>query len=353
MKKALRLLSLFALTLALVASACKSGTEPDPGTPGQPTGPSNGEVSLEALQDKNRVLNNPDKGFYHHFYDNALNKYGLSSDGYLLNFPGMNHLYVRLAWAYFEPQEGQYDWSYIDDLVAKWVPKGYKFSFRMTCKETSQTFATPEWVKDAGARGKLVDNYGTPRWEPDYGDPVFLQKLDRFHRALAARYDGQPWLLYIDVGSLGDWGEGHTNPSSNVPIPVETIKKHLDLYTKYYTKTQLVVTDDLVEWRRTPQEIADLRGYVEPKGFTYRDDSILVKYYVTTYPATASVSNPELFEATYPKRPTILETQHYHSVKADGNWQGANGSTKGADILRKAVETMRATYIGYHGHADA
>lgn len=351
MNKMLRTISTTLIACLLMSAGCIPGNNPSP-TANQP-GVSAVDVSLEPQWDPGRVLRNPDKGFYHHYYDNAVNKYLLNNDAFLLNFPGMNHLYVRLAWSYFEPKEGQYDWSYIDELVTKWVPRGYRFSFRITCKETSQTYATPEWVKDLGAKGKMVDNYGTLRWEPDYNDPILLQKLDNFHKAMAARYDGQPWLAYIDVGSLGDWGEGHTNPSSNVVIPVATVKKHIDLYTKYYPKTQLVVTDDLIDWKRTPDEAADLRAYVETRNYTYRDDSILVKYYVTTYPNTGSVSNPELFTAMYPKRPTILETQHYHTIKADGNWQGANGSTRGAAVLKEALRQLRATYIGYHGHADA
>ncbi len=47
-------------------------------------------------------------------------------------------------------------------------------------------------------------------WEPKFDDPVFLAKLDRFLAAFAARYDGQPWLRYVDIGSIGDRGEGHS-----------------------------------------------------------------------------------------------------------------------------------------------
>jgi hypothetical protein len=34
-----------------------------------------------------------------------------------------------LAWAYLEPEEGKFDWSYIDDIVKKYVPLGYGISF--------------------------------------------------------------------------------------------------------------------------------------------------------------------------------------------------------------------------------
>ena len=35
----------------------------------------------------------------------------------------------------------------------------------------------------------------------DFDDPVFLEKLDHFLAAAAARYDGKPELAFIDIGT--------------------------------------------------------------------------------------------------------------------------------------------------------
>ena len=108
-------------------------------------------------------------------------------------------------------------------------------------------WATPEWVQKAGAKGydfrpgKGVEPDG-PFWEPDFDDPVFLAKLDRFLAAMAARYDGNPEVAFVDVGSLGVWGEGHTGASTRRPILPATVKRHIDLYKKHFHKTLLVPT---------------------------------------------------------------------------------------------------------------
>ena len=70
----------------------------------------------------------------------------------------MDHLYIRLAWAYLEPKEGQFDWAVIDRIIEKWTAHGLGIAFRISCKETStdrieQQFATPRWVMEAGAKG--------------------------------------------------------------------------------------------------------------------------------------------------------------------------------------------------------
>jgi beta-galactosidase GanA len=33
----------------------------------------------------------------------------------------MDHLYIRLAWSYLEPQEGQFNWDIIDQMIEKWT----------------------------------------------------------------------------------------------------------------------------------------------------------------------------------------------------------------------------------------
>ncbi len=196
-------------------------------------------VDLTPLHDATRVLINPDKGWYHHFPDNHINKYAIARDEDLLNFPGMDHLYLRLAWAYLEPKEGQFDWPVIDRIIDPWTARGLGIAFRISCRETStdrleQQFATPRWVMEAGAQGGhyLMGKATGPDgpWEPVYDDPIFLAKLDRFLAAFAARYDRKPWLRYVDIGSIGDWGEGHAWGGSRKECGFAVRKSHVDLY---------------------------------------------------------------------------------------------------------------------------
>jgi hypothetical protein len=322
---------------------------------------------LTRFWDETRVLVNPHKGWYHHYYDNGLESYLAQSAAELDTFPGMHHLYLRFPWGYIEPQQGVYDWSLIDDIVMQYVPKGYKISLRITCKETGTQvpevvdgvhFATPYWVKMAGAKGTVTEAWGVKSWSPDWNDPVYLEMLDRFHAALAARYDGEPWLIYIDIGSIGDWGEGHTHFSTQVPPTVDEVKKHIDLHVRHYKHTLVVSTDDLLSYGKEKEQRDELLSYAIRSGCSLRDDSPLVDWYIQHYLDTWSVQYPYYFDSVYLNRPVILECQHYHIFKNDGNWLGLNGEdtipglgVSGADILRNAIRKMKATYIGYHGYA--
>jgi hypothetical protein len=309
-------------------------------------------TDLRPLWDTERVLRNPYKGWYHHYYDNGTRNYRLSSDDDLDRFPGMDHLYIRLSWAHFEAEEGRYNWSWIDDVKDHWTPKGYGISLRISTCETGEAHATPEWVIAAGAKGAMFKAYRQEVWVPDYGDPVFLAKLDHFVGELARRYDGQPWLRYVDIG-LGTWGEGHNFPMFDKAIPMEVVKRHIDIYRAYFRRSVLVLSDDAVHVHgRKPEEEQELKEYATAKGISWRDDSILTWPGLHNWPDQFNVARPELFGSAWRKFPTVLETSHYHEALRDGAYKPTkSGSIRAYDDLRGAIQLTHATYLGYHGDA--
>ena len=350
----------------LIAAALAAA--PNPGVAAAP--PASPLVSRDrtALHDATRVLVNPHKGWYHHFPDNHPDKYRIARDADLLEFPGMDHLYLRLAWAYLEPQEGRFDWAVIDRIIEKWTAHGLGISFRISCKETStdrseQQYATPRWVKEAGAQGghyragEAVGPEGP--WEPVWDDPIFLEKLERFLAAFAARYDRQPWVRYVDIGSIGDWGEGHAWAGSRKVLSFAVRKLHVDLHRKHFKRAPLVISDDYVYALADPGERESLHRHILASGISYRDDSIMVNGYFPHSSDRFTVRSPEYFSAAHRLTPTVFELEHYGKVKQLGNWEVRPESAaakfgrgkSGPDFFRGALELLHATYIGYHGDA--
>jgi len=356
-----------------VGAATLGGTLPAGAAPPHP-GPGYGGgtastatvVDLTPQWDADTVLVNPHKGWYQHYIDDADNKYG-GTLSELQQFPGMNQIYIRICWSYLEPVEGQYDWHLIDDAIAEFVPAGFNVAFRVTCRETGREhstpagnlgFATPSWLKDLGTQGTYICNGGPTHppgpagdtcdyvltWEPDYGDPIFLEKLENFHRAFAARYANKPWVQYIEIGSYGEWGEGHTTWAGSGRVwPVSVIKEHIDIHKRCYPNNLIVANDELL-WR--PNDTAgqqEIRQYVNDQGLTWRDDSVLIFY-------NPVVQRPELFNDVYLTRPTILECEHYSLSLSQNYWQGPDGSIRGASYLIEGIRGLHASYIGFHGN---
>ncbi len=292
-------------------------------------------------QDNGQALVNPRMGWTLHYYSNTISNYGskLQPSDTLDDFPGLSTIYLRLPWSFLEPEEGKFDWSVVDTPAQRWIAKGKKIAFRVSCCESWMRYATPRWVEDAGAKGhnftvgKGLDEDG-PFWEPVYDDPVFLAKLENFLAEFARRYDGNPNVAFIDVGSFGVWGEGHCWASTKLDVHDAIRKQHIDLHLKYFRHTLLAVSDDYIgpDNRVARHPLTD---YMLAQGVTLRDDSICVQ------PPPDSWFHAELAQPFWPKMPVVLEHEHYGSSLKRNAWR--DGS-----LLVQSVEDYHAAYMSIH-----
>jgi hypothetical protein len=295
-------------------------------------------------KDSGAGLANPGMGWFLLHYDNNITEYDLELEpsDTLDDFPGLSGIYMRLAWSYIEPEEGKFNWSILDTPAQRWIAKGKQIAFRFTSaeKHADQPYATPEWVRKAGAHGyfftpgKGVDPQGTS-WEPDYDDPIFLEKLDHFLAAAAARYDGSPHVAFIDVGSFGVYGEGHTGSSSRLPYNAATVRTHIDLYRKHFRHTLLAANDDFCAQGRGIETLT----YSRTAGLTLRDDSILCNRDDKGH--TSAYYSAYLAPLFWPDLPVILESERYGLVMQNGYWND------GARYL-DAIEEYHASYATVH-----
>lgn len=293
-------------------------------------------------QDTGEALVNPGMGWTLHFYSNLIENYGskLEPSDTLDDWPGLSVVYLRVPWSFLEPKEGEFNWSLFDTPAQRWIAKGKQIAIRVSCCESWLRDATPKWVQEAGAKGiEFEEGKGaTPGgslWEPDYQDPIFLAKLENFLAALAKRYDGNPNVAFIDVGSFGMWGEAHTVFSSKLSSEktLEITKQHIDLHTKHFKKTLLAISDDAAGASKPGFHLPAM-DYALSQGVTIRDDSILVSMKVPWYHA-------DLAQAFWPKLPVILEHEHFGGILYRKKWNG--------DTLLASVEAYRASYMSIHG----
>ena len=289
--------------------------------------------------DTGGALVNPGMGWTMHFYSNIPKNYGskLAPSDTLDDFPGLSTVYLRIPWAYLEPEEGKFNWALLDTPAQRWISKGKRIALRITTSENWMSFPTPEWVKEAGAKGTYYEYQKgrvekSPNWDPFFDDPIYLEKLNTFLAALAARYDGNPNVEFVDVGTYGMWGEGHTHMSSKQDT-IELQKLHIDLHLKYFKNTQLCISDDFAGHDK-PGARFPITDYALSKGVTIRDDSILVQ------PAPNSWYHAEMVQPFWPTLPIILEHEHYGNSLGRNAWDGA--------LLEKSVEEYHASFMSVH-----
>ncbi|MBR3822211.1 MAG: DUF4832 domain-containing protein, partial [Kiritimatiellae bacterium] len=294
-------------------------------------------------KDNGSALVNPGMGWVMHYYDNSP-RYGttIRTGDDLRWFPGCSVVYLRLPWAHLEPEEGKFNWNCIDTPAQQWIAKGGQIAFRITCSEIMKE-ATPEWVAKAGAK-TMRWQWDRPNrkwgrhpdgkfWECVPDDPVYLEKLGNFLSAFARRYDGRKEVAFVDIGSVGIWGEGHTSRTIQLS-PEETqriVMLHTDLYLKHFKKTLLVVNDDFTANKQS--QTSPAIEYALEKGLGWRDDSIMVEPKFWFHEEQAGMF--------WPKRPTIIESAHYYRAKERNLWSGRT--------LLDSIEAHHASYCSIHG----
>ena len=308
-------------------------------------------IDLELWQDDRTVLKNPHKGWYWHYIDNGYGRTsyrdGIAPGDYMEDFPGLSHLYLRFDWGDVEKEEGKRDWSYINSIMDEWGAKGYRFSFRMCTYEgggapESIRYATPKWVYDAGANYTELSG---DRIEPDYGDPIYLEKLENFMKEFGARYNSDPRVDFVDIGTFGTWGEGHTVIGTEKMYPIEVIKKHIQLHAKYFPDKYILINDDMIGHRaECPEEEKQLiMEYAKSLGCGARDDSICVAMYSPRF-GYDTIRSPYFFDQLNENAPVDIEFEHYHMVLSD-----PNVFRDGYPFL-EALKRVKATFAGFHGY---
>jgi len=150
----------------------------------------------------------------------------------------------RYYWTQLEPKEGEINFAIIDSAIARSARNGQQLNFRVMCQD--EDMVLPEWAIAAGVKSPYYDN------------PVFIEKQINLIKALGVRYDGNRDVCFVDIGSIGQWGEWHIDPEAADPNKIifpnnENAKKIIDAYTESFKKTPLCA----------------LIAYKQPYGFSY------------------------------------------------------------------------------------
>ena len=288
--------------------------------------------------DHGQALINPGMGWVTYFYSNLYQNYGskLEPSDTVRYFPGMNTLFLRIPWAFIEPEEHNFMWEILDTPAQRWIDHGGQVALCITATENWMGSGTPQWVYDAGAKYYEVDGY----LEPEYDDPVFLEKVENFVRILAERYDNNPTVAYLFIGHYGMWGEGHTElttPKHGHSWGFETQKRMIDLYRRHFKNSTLCISDDYVG-HNVRAERFPITDYAFSKGVSIHDDSILVQ------PHPNNWYHSEMAQLFWPSLPVVLEHEHYGGSVERGAWD--------EELLLKAVEDYHASFLSIHWWPD-
>jgi hypothetical protein len=171
-------------------------------------------ITVTPQEDTTSLLRNPAMGWV--LYLDAVGKYPNAEKYWKELDPYARYatiFYHRARWSDYEPEEGKYAWKSDANFRAMLDgarSRGLRLAFRVLVNARDNAAqATPDYVRQAGAKGYLEKGQGGEYWTPNLDDPVFQKKLEAFVAAFAAEFDDPARVDFVDGNGLGWWGEIH------------------------------------------------------------------------------------------------------------------------------------------------
>jgi hypothetical protein len=153
--------------------------------------------------------------------------------------------YYRWYWVSLEPEEGKYSFEMVDRILARCRQNNQALAFRIMCEDPWGE-GLPEWLIKKGIRRTYTPcPQEGAHYAPDMSDTLFMYYHKKLIRAFGERYDGNPDLALVDIGSVGLWGEWHIYCDPKL-MPSRKIRKEItDLYFEVFPNTPLTsLVDD-------------------------------------------------------------------------------------------------------------
>ncbi|HET7442211.1 MAG TPA: hypothetical protein VFJ47_12985, partial [Terriglobales bacterium] len=179
----------------------------------------------------------------------------------LVRFPLGQKLYIRPTWREIQPQPGRLqlpDYLKLIFDLAKKNDKQIGLRVQMSAPDYRHAPALPDFVlqkvptvdlvmdpREPTAQGERFLKNPFSRYQPRYDHPFFQQAFKDLIGEMAAEFNGNPSIEFIDTFIYGFWGEGHTWPFRNNPFPdyqtaERTWIQMWEVQQEHFTKTPLV-----------------------------------------------------------------------------------------------------------------
>ena len=260
--------------------------------------------------------------------DNPLKGWGTYTTAGQIHQP-YSMVYQYVSWKELEPRPGDYRF----DAWAKraWnTPEaaGKRVIFRVYLDYPSLPSGVPDWVVAKGVHLRKYTEEGGGL-SPDYDDPILVTALERFIAALGKRFDRDPRVAFVTVGTLGFWGEWHTYPRVELFASPATQQRIIDAYRRAFPDKKLQA--------RYPDGVTGKQPWLG-----YHDDM---------FPSDTIGPDEWMF---LPKMGRAGRTDNWKVAPIGGEMEpGAADRWVGTDFARtmEAVEKAHMTWVGPYSPA--
>ena len=274
--------------------------------------------------------------------------------------------YLELRWHEVEPEEGVYAWEAIEQKygLAALREQGIHLVLRFVCDVPGKEphLDIPDWLYAQTGDGSWYDTAYGKGYSPDYADETFRAAHHRVLGALAAFLGTDGFVTYVELGSLGHWGEWHIKSGEGlVPMPEEAIRdeyaaEYLAAFPtakllmrrpfRFTAEQHLGLYNDMTGHEKDTKEWL---GWIEHGGWYGSDPHALVPMPAFWQDApvggefTSSLSMQDLLVKNLPRTLDLLEASHMSFL---GPKTAQAACAKGYDaVLRRLGYRLRVTEL--------
>ena len=150
-------------------------------------------------------------------------------------------VYAPIIWKDLETTKGNYNWNSLETTFkfSYWTGRRVKIIIRVVMDMPDNNPShkdIPDWlnseIRGEGTFYRIGSSSGG--FSPNYRNPALISNHQRLITALGQRYNNDPRIAFIQLGSLGHWGEFHTyyvSPQAQGYMPEISIS---DQYVRHY-----------------------------------------------------------------------------------------------------------------------
>lgn len=157
-----------------------------------------------------------------------------------------NMVYIPLTFAEWEPAEGKFDIEGVEKKyhIEEWKNKHKHGVIRFICDIPGEEehMDIPEWLYQKTQTGTFYDTEYGKGYSPDYADAVFRKYHDLALKELARYCNKDFFISFVQLGSLGHWGEWHAKDDSHSSLMpnADVCAEYAELYSTSFANSRLM-----------------------------------------------------------------------------------------------------------------
>lgn len=156
-------------------------------------------------------------------------------------------VFVKLRWSDWEPEPGRYNTGLLNSRyhLAQWNVQGKHGVLRFVCDDPDEagTVDIPDWLLEATGDGTYYTGENGSGYSPNYENEYFIARHRAAVEALADYFNQDSFLAYVELGSLGHWGEWHASDSGGASLmpSAETCWDYVLAYTDAFRNVRFLM----------------------------------------------------------------------------------------------------------------